>query len=174
MNLNPDCPVTRLNDDRERAPLARRRMDDGVCGYLAGQEDHVIGDRAAVNGLGDELPHVPHFLMGAAEHARARNGYPRAAHSVAARPVPWHARQVARRREAVERSAVTPAFAGERRRRTSFHPLPRHARQEFGAVVVVSVMTCIIPAVKSRDSPVTVPFSACASRFRRTNVSRAG
>jgi len=73
-------------------------------------------------------------------------------HSVAVRPVPWHARQVARRRNASERSAVTTAFASERRRRPVSIPC-RDTRAESGAVVVVSLMTCIIPAGVSRVVP---------------------
>jgi hypothetical protein len=31
-------------------------MHDRIRRYLAGQENHVIGDRAAVDRLGDEIP----------------------------------------------------------------------------------------------------------------------
>jgi hypothetical protein len=50
-------------------------MHNGVSRYLAGQKDHVVSDRAAVDHLGDELPHIPHFTTRAEEHAHARLGY---------------------------------------------------------------------------------------------------
>jgi hypothetical protein len=59
MDLDPDLPVVGANADSECPVRARRGVQDGIRRYLAGQKHRNLGNRAALNDLSDEAPHIP-------------------------------------------------------------------------------------------------------------------